>query len=220
MDGSLQQSQSQSLGELPTTLNTSGLQDALADESAPEAATTVYTTLPPGLALVTETASFVTLNASNVESAIPSAVTVEVDELPPVQPAKGSDTLDSESLTAIMDTSSVVSESSGVIISGITAIIPGSTDIPLAPGPVIPSLMFDTSGQSSTSFAFTAAANQPATQLSGSNSTDDESPASPADEHTNNVKANSAEFGGSYIFPSSLQAARPITALHQRADMI
>lgn len=220
IDGNLQQSQSQSLGEVPTALNTPGLQDTLADESALDAATTVYTTLPPGLALITETASLVTLNASNVGSAFPTSVAVEVDELPPVRPAIISDRLDSESMTPTMDTSSIASESSGVIDSGITEIIAGSTDIPLAPGPVIPSMMVSTSGQSSTSLAFTAAASQPATQLSGSNFTSDESAASPANDDTDNVKADAAKFGGSYIFPSSLEASRSVTALHQRADVI
>lgn len=220
IDGSLQQARSQSLGELPTTPNTPGLQDTLADESVPGAATTVYTTLPPGLALTTELASLVTLNTSNVESAIPTFVTVQVDDLSPVQPASASDRLDSGSITPTLDAFSIASESSGVPNSGITEIIAGSTDILLAPGPVIPSMMFSTSGQSSTSLTFRAAASQPATQLSGSNFTGDESAAGPAADDSDNVEDDAAEPGGSYIFPSSLEASRPVTALHQRVDVI
>lgn len=221
IDGSLQQSQSQSLGELPETLNTPGLQDTLADESAPGAATTAYTMLPPGLSLTTKAATFVTVNTLNAESAIPTSATVKVDELLPAQPASASDRLDSRPMTPTMDTPSVASKSSGVVHSGITAIIAEVTDIPLAPGPVISSLMFSTSGQSSTSLAFTAAASQPATKLPGSNSTGDQSAASPTDDDSSrNVEAHAAQFGGSYIFPSSLEASRPVTALHQRFDVI
>lgn len=216
VDGSLQQSQSQNLGESPTTLNTPDLQNSIVDESGLDSATTVYTTLTPGLAVITGTALLSSLDASNVEAAMPSTVTVEFDELAP----SGSGRLDSASMTLTMDTSSVASDSSGAPISGITAVTPGSADIPLEPGPVIPTMTLVTSSQPSTSLALTAAASQPGTQLIGLNLTGNDSAISPAGDDSDDVKADAAEVGESYIFPSSLEAARPITALRRRAHVI
>lgn len=222
IDGGLEQSQSQSLGVFPTTLNEPGLQDSNVDESGHDAAKTVYTTLPPGTSLITEAASLVSLNASNVEAAMSSIVTVEVDVMAPIQPASGSASgrHDSAFMTPTMVISSVASESPVLVISGITAIVSASADIPLAPGPVIPTVTFVTSGQSSTPLALTAAASQLVTQIIESDLTGNESAISPPGDDSDNVKANAAEAGGSYNFPSSLEAARPITALRRRANVI
>lgn len=217
IDGSVQQAQDQSPEKRVTLATAPGWQDALAVKSKFDAATAVYAWPPLGPSISTGAGSLTSMNTSKLESAILAAVAAEASGLAPIEPASASDIIASVSMILNMGMSSIASDLSLVGPISNTILFSGPTNIPLAPGPVIPLTNFP---PLATTFPVMVTAITSTTISIGSSSTGNGPSVGPDSSGSEGVSADAADDEGSYIFPSLPGVASDGKGLRLRAGLM
>lgn len=206
IDGSLQQAQADSAVQLSTPVAMPGSQDAFAVVSRFDAATAAYVWSSPESPVNTGAASLISMNTSNLESAMLAAVAAQARGLAPIEPASARGIIKSVSMILNMGMSSIASELSRAVPTGNTTSISGVTNILVAPRPAIPSITLPISGTAS---PVTAVAGIPTTRMAGSNPN--------GGDGLEDVSPEATE--GSYDFPSLTLSARAGKGLRHRAGL-